>query len=549
MVYATCIYRSGTAFAQIWVMKNLLILLSLASLSCQNLEGYFKNTKDHEARVAEGEPAVRDQSITPATSYSDLFLDSAAVESYIQRQGFAAADAQQIRNFYNQRNYQFAWFASDGFTEQGRGLWNMYTVSDSTDENDKQKATKKLQARVDSLITIDTLQVTASDSAIMQTEIQLTRHFVHFAKSGKTALSVPVKKSGVMEMAEMVLKNEETKAPKNYVQLKEQLKNYYDRAKNGGWPAVSGTAAQIRKGVSSPMVAQLKKRLHASGELQEPDTTANYTPNLDSAIKTFQRRNGMKPDGRITDTILQVMNVPVEKRISQIMVNMNRMLWAPGQAPHSIEVNIPDFMLHVYENGSKAFDMPVVVGKEGSNTMMFTGDLNQIVFSPYWNIPSSIVKEELLPAMKSNPGYLKSKNMEIVEDGEVPVIRQLPGGENSLGKVKFLFPNSFDIYFHDTPAKSLFAREKRAFSHGCIRLADAQKMAVYLLRDDPDWNEEKIAKAMNSGKEQYVKLKNAVPVRINYYTAWVDESGQLNFRDDIYGHDEKVAGKLFTAMR
>jgi murein L,D-transpeptidase YcbB/YkuD len=212
-----------------------------------------------------------------------------------------------------------------------------------------------------------------------------------------------------------------------------------------------------------------------------------------------------------------------------------------------IVVNIPEFVLHLYEGKKKVWDMNVVVGKEGHNTMMFSGDLNQIVFSPYWNVPPSIVKKEILPKLASNPGYLASQNMEQVgtEDG-LPKIRQLPGEKNSLGRVKFLFPNSFNIYFHDTPAKSLFEKDKRAYSHGCIRLSDPVKMANYLLKDSPEWTPERIEEAMNSGNEKYVKLKKAVPVLITYYTAWVDDNGRLNFRDDIYTHDDKLAQKMFT---
>lgn len=189
--------------------------------------------------------------------------------------------------------------------------------------------------------------------------------------------------------------------------------------------------------------------------------------------------------------------------------------------------------------------MAVVVGKEAHSTMMFTDELNQVVFSPYWNIPPSIVKNEILPGIARNPDYLAKHNMEMVSQGSVPEIRQLPGAGNSLGKVKFLFPNSFNIYFHDTPAKSLFSKDKRAYSHGCIRLSDPAKLANYVLRNDKDWTPEKINAAMNSSKEQVVRLPKAIPVFITYYTSWVDESGMLNFRDDIYGHDKKVADKMF----
>jgi L,D-transpeptidase YcbB len=169
------------------------------------------------------------------------------------------------------------------------------------------------------------------------------------------------------------------------------------------------------------------------------------------------------------------------------------------------------------------------------------------VFAPYWNIPESIIKEEILPAMETDPEYLAEHNMEIngtLDDG-VPAIRQLPGNQNSLGKVKFLFPNSFDIYFHDTPAKSLFLKDKRAYSHGCIRLSDPKKMATYLLKDDPSWTSEKIDAAMNATEEKTVRLKRPVPVLITYYTAWVDAAGKLHFAEDIYGHDAKMYRHMF----
>ena len=204
-------------------------------------------------------------------------------------------------------------------------------------------------------------------------------------------------------------------------------------------------------------------------------------------------------------------------------------------------------MLHVWNGKTKEFDMEVIVGKEGNSTVMFSGNLEQIVFSPYWNVPESIVRNEILPSIEEYPDYLYQHDMEITgEVDSLPVIRQFPGDKNELGKVKFLFPNSFNIYFHDTPHKELFKKDQRAYSHGCIRLANAEKLAKYLLKDNSDWTSEKIQEAMKSGEEKYVKIKDPIPVLINYYTAWVDENGVLQFRKDIYGHDKKTAYKLFS---
>jgi murein L,D-transpeptidase YcbB/YkuD len=180
--------------------------------------------------------------------------------------------------------------------------------------------------------------------------------------------------------------------------------------------------------------------------------------------------------------------------------------------------------------------------------MAFSDQVSKIVFSPYWNIPQSIVQNEIKPAMQKDPAYLKKKNMEIVkQDDSLPQIRQLPGKDNALGRVKFLFPNSFDIYLHDTPNKELFAQQNRALSHGCIRVAKPDSLAHYILRGQTEWTPEKIAAAMNSDKEQTVEVKKPVPVAITYYTSWIDEKGRMNFRKDIYGYDKKTGERMFIS--
>lgn len=192
--------------------------------------------------------------------------------------------------------------------------------------------------------------------------------------------------------------------------------------------------------------------------------------------------------------------------------------------------------------------MDVVVGADATRTVIFSDTLSRIVFSPYWGVPTSIVQNEVLPAMKKDPNYLSKKGMERIGGSDAnPLIRQKPGAGNALGRVKFLFPNSYSIYFHDTPSKGAFARESRAFSHGCIRLSKPQDLADYLLRNDSTWTPEKIKKAMFGEKEITVNLPKAErrPVMIGYFTAWVD-NGQLNFRDDVYGNDAKLAAELFV---
>ncbi|MDQ3844558.1 MAG: L,D-transpeptidase family protein [Bacteroidota bacterium] len=557
------------SFAKLITMKYLIIYsVTLCHLfvfaSCQNVEGSTQNREDNTGDNKEKVKKItaRDRSITRDNSYSDLFLDSIAVETFIKEKKIADSIARRMRSFYNARNYQFAWFNSEGLTEQTRGFWNLhdYVTTYGSDTTLKEKA---LQKKMDRLIVEENLRMNAADKATQQTELTLTQHFIQYmlnnfekgyVKRKEMERFIPSKKTDVLYQADSLL-NKKHKDDKyfedvneNYGALKNQLGKYFNIAKQGGWQPISISGKSLKKGMSTPAVAALKKHLYLTGDLPVADSTQVFNDTLETAVKSFQARHGYTPDGVVGPAILKELNVPAEARLQQILMNMERMRWMPNEPQGNlIVVNIPEFVLHVYEGKKKAWDMNVVVGKEGHNTMMFTGDLNQIVFSPYWNVPQSIVEKEILPAMQKDPDYLTKQNMEIIgNEGGLPVIRQLPGPKNSLGRVKFLFPNSFNIYFHDTPAKSLFSRDKRAYSHGCIRLGEPEKMAQYLLRDNPEWTPEKIEEAMNSDKEKYVRLKHPVPVFITYYTAWVDDNGQLNFREDIYKHDESLAKKIFT---
>ena len=550
-------------FAKLNNMKNVFFYAAmLCSLlgSCQNNDSKAQDD-ENEKDPAKKNISKRDYSINRTNSYSTLFLDSVTMEKFIAGKKIPDSLARRMRSFYNTRNYQFAWFSGDGFTEQALAFWNLHDYV-TTYDNDTSLRDKALQKRMDALIAEEDLSV-GNPASYANTELTLTQHFIQYmltnfdkgyVKRKEMERFIPYKKQDPMAVADSLLnkKHKDNKyfedVNEPYKLLKDQLSRYYTIAKQGGWPQITATKKSLKKGASDPAVALVKRRLHVTGEMPGNDTSQVFNDTLENAVKIYQTSLGYKPDGIVTAQLIKDMNVPIQKRLQQILMNMGRMRWMPVEpSGQLIVVNIPEFVLHMYEGKSKAFDMNVVVGKEGHNTMMFNGDLNQIVFSPYWNVPPSIVSKEILPKLASNPGYLASQNMEQVgtEDG-LPKIRQLPGPTNSLGRVKFLFPNSFNIYFHDTNAKSLFEKDKRAFSHGCIRLAEPEKMANYLLRNNPEWTPERIEDAMNSGNEQFVKLKKPVPVVITYYTAWVDDIGQLNFRDDIYTHDQKLASKSFV---
>jgi L,D-transpeptidase YcbB len=391
---------------------------------------------------------------------------------------------------------------------------------------------------------------------LVQTELALTAQFVNLVAENKGPVTadnyfwmVPRKKVDALQLADSLLHKEDSASGRQnaqYAALKSSLNKYYEAAKGGGWQPI--TAISGLKQGGSPAIVQLKKRLAATGDYTATDTSNVYSDSLATAVKAVQEQFGQMPTGQVSDSLLTELNIPAQQRVQQILVNMNRALWLSQPTDSTrITVNIPAQELVVYSDSGKVMTMPVIVGKEGSGTMAFNDKISTVVFSPYWNIPRSIVQRQILPAQRNDPNYLKQHNMEIVNHADsIPEIRQRPGKDNSLGQVKFIFPNTFDIYLHDTPHKDLFAQQNRALSNGCIRVAHPDSLAQFILRGQPEWTPEKIAAAMNSGKEQQVAVKNKVPVSITYYTAWADASGRLHFRNDLYGYDAKTAGLMFT---
>ena len=276
------------------------------------------------------------------------------------------------------------------------------------------------------------------------------------------------------------------------------------------------------------------------------DTSDFYNNELLNAVIMAKTSFGLKADGVIDKNLIAQLNITVEERIKQILINLERMKWMPEMPSNFLLANIPEYRLHVIEKGKEVLAMNIVVGKAANRTIIFSDQLKYVVFSPYWNIPRSIVKNEIYPAMKRNSSYLQRNNMEVTSfSNGLPIVRQKPGNSNALGHVKFIFPNSYNIYFHDTPSRELFNRAQRAFSHGCIRLQQPLDLAVYLLRQQPEWTNGNIKAAMNSTKEKWVTLNKIIPVFITYFTSWVDNNGLLHFTDDIYGHDKQLAAHLF----
>ncbi|MCF2489113.1 murein L,D-transpeptidase [Dyadobacter sp. CY347] len=504
------------------------------------------------------EVAKRDTSIKIENSFTQLFIDTTALARFVQSHTADDSLVNKLQNFYNRRNHQFAWFFPDGMAEfvpTFLALQNDYIYV----SGDSSLYDPALLANIDTLALRN--RIIPTDTLVVKTELALTEHFFRYtqkAYSGDRSINIqeldwfiPRKKVNAAEFLDSLLKNKGANLAsyepvnRQYNMLKEQLKIYHPLV-NEEWKELNSVKT-LKLGDSSAVIPEIKRRLALLQDLTAADSTNHFDSTLFNGVRSFQNRFGLKATGQIGAAFYKELNVPVRERIRQMLINMERIRWVPAApATDYILVNIPEYRLHMYEKGQLAFSMNAVVGSQVHSTVIFSGKLNQIVFSPYWNVPPSILKKEILPGIKRNRNYLARHNMEWNGSS----VRQKPGNSNSLGLVKFLFPNSYNIYLHDTPSKSLFSESQRAFSHGCIRLSEPKKLAEFLLRRDSTWTTDKITAAMNSGKEKYVRLRgsNEIPVFIGYFTAWVDHTGKLNFRKDIYGHDQKMAERLFASQ-
>ena len=363
-----------------------------------------------------------------------------------------------------------------------------------------------------------------------------------------------------------------------YGALRAALRTYRRIAERGGWlpipdglvlrarneDAASGDALDGGQLTSEEHEAILRiaQRLVMTGDLNESTRyeagdSARYDAVLEHAVRRFQERHGLQVDGIVGPRTTAAFNVPVEVRVRQLATNMDRWRYMPDDlGSRYVFVNIPAFELRAVENGNAAATMAVVTGKVVTPTPLMNDDISYLVFRPYWNVPDSITRNELLPKLADDPDLLIKERFEVVDgwgqstsvvdpqdvvwdkaQEDFPYrLRQEPGAQNALGLVKFMFPNKDNIYLHDTPSQQRFRARRRAYSHGCVRVENPVALADFLLRDHPDWTEHDIRAAMASGDRQIVSLKRSVPVYLSYFTTWA-EGGKVEFRDDVYGLD------------
>ena len=481
-----------------------------------------------------------------------------------------------VERFYRRRNYRPAW-REDGGTIQAEPL--MRAVEDAHD--DGLTPDHYHLDLIKSLLAKGGKESFADAATLVDLELLLTDTFLAlgchlsggcvnpvtieaewFAKQRNvdvpSALEQALKKKQVREALAMMRPEQVS-----YERLRQALALYRELSLKGEWPQVSAGPV-LKKDAVSDRVVELRKRLAASRDLEaEEGTEASlFDTRLKQSVISFQKRHGLKADGIVGSATLDALNVPLSDRIRQIELNMERLRWILGNIERRcIIVNIANFELDVLEGGKSILSMRVVVGKPYWDTPVFTARMTYLIINPSWTVPERIARKELLETIKKDPHYLTEQNIttlrgwgsqeeemdpEAINWSKVTAknlpyrFRQEPGPQNPLGSLKFMFPNKFDIYLHDTPVKRLFSENVRTFSHGCTRIEKPLELAVYLLQGDPSWTHEAILAAIEEGTEQEVRIPIPLNVHFFYLTAWVDEQGAVQFRNDIYGRDKRL---------
>lgn len=503
-------------------------------------------------KKSENIPAGNKENIS---SPEDMAFDSTHVETFFGKYPKLEKYKPEVESLYRKHQFHYVWFDKNGINEFGNLLHNKIN----------NLAQEGVQTAIPYKEKLDEIYDDADNNQKPDIDIELLNSALYFFYADKVyhgldaqktkdmGWYLPRKKQSYVSYLDSLLINpslinkDEKGVLGQYYLLKDVLQKYRQIEQKGGWKAITvdPEVKSYKPGDSATAIAQIRQRLFVTGDITTDSKSAVYDSVLAAGILKYKKRSGNTLNKTILPEHIKDMNVTVAERIKTIMVNMERCRWISNditKARELIVINIPAYELTFLRDGKSVLKSKVVVGKALNKTVIFSAPMKYIVFRPYWNVPASILKKEILPAIEKNPNYLAEHDMEWKDD----YVRQKPGPENSLGLVKFLFPNSNAIYLHDTPAKSLFSQEDRAFSHGCIRVAKPKELAAMIMKDDKNWNPEKIEAGMNSGEEYWYTLKNKIPVYIGYFTAWVDADGVVHFYEDVYDRDETLARLLFN---
>ncbi|MGQ3086702.1 L,D-transpeptidase family protein [Flavobacterium sp.] len=518
----------------------LLFGFTLTTVSCK---------KDKDKTEADANTEVHDH------DGADIPIDAAAFDPYFKKFPQYKEFEKDIRELY-QKHDHYIWHEKRGLIEFAEVLYNR--VNQLDDEGLPMKIPYK--KNLDEVFE----DAGRGEKPNMESELLISSMYMYYAKkvingldaskSRETGWFLPREKMDYVGYLDTLMKEpQKIKGDKSelfamYFNLKKGLAKYREIEKKGGWGEIvlDKGVKSLKEGDSAKAIVQIRKRLALEGYLKNDSKSAMYDSDLATGLKLYEEKHNRDFDGKIGPEMVKELNVSVKDLIRMITVNMERCRWvspAINKQQEYIVVNIPSYRMRYVKDGKPSLISRVVVGKELNKTVVFSGQMSYLVFSPYWNVPPSILEKEIMPGIAKDANYLSKHNMEW--NGKS--VRQKPGGQNSLGKVKFMFPNSNNIYLHDTPAKSLFNADDRAFSHGCVRVEKARELALAITKDQSNWSASKVDAAMNGTKETYFNLKRKIPVYITYFTALADENGNIAFFDDIYERDGRLSQFLYAA--
>jgi len=504
---------------------------------------------------------------------ADLIRYMVAINGAGQVDGVPLAVPEQVSRYYWQREFRPAWFGRDGIHIEAGELLHVLRRAESEGLPLHDYALAAIEQHL--------FGVMDDPQQLAQLDLLLTDAFIHYSRnvhSGRldprraggdwfipyTTVDAAALLSPALEQHNLLtLLTDLPPAHAGYRRLRAALQRYRAIAAEGGWPEVA-QGAILRGGVRDPRVAQLRRRLWLSGDLAtaaaaEPEL---FDAALRRAVRRFQVRHGLHDDGSVGEATLAALNVPVEQRIRQIEANMERWRWLPRQLePRHILVNMAGYELQVMEDEKTVLHMRVIVGRDYRQTPVFASSMTALVLNPHWYVPHRVFRDDILPRLQRDPEHLARLGMRLFSslrgngsevdaaaidwsavDGDTfpYTLRQGPGPHNALGRIKFLLPNRYGIFLHDTPERALFSQPARAFSSGCIRLEEPVELARYALADAARWNRAALEAAIAQGKPLTLDLPEPLPVYLLYWTAWVDAAGTLHLRDDIYGRDQRL---------
>lgn len=541
------------------------LIAALAGTLVVASSGAFAATAKPKAPAAEVQLAanfpIYDRVVDPMTAAIRAMLATAGQEgAYLDKR-----DAAGVAEYYAEQGYAPTWTVDGRLTGRAKKLIARLHEADKDGLVDVYRTPVIGRGEV----------VPASIEVTARAEVMLSRTLVTYSRHANSGVLDPAAVSQNFEydrhlpdpvavlinLATTTGDPTEALAAYNpthpeFVALRDRLAEI--RANEVERPPLVPPGKNLKLGISDARVVVLRERLKVTTSAPDPMV---FDDDVDLAVKAFQEQAGLKPDGVVGPGTLGIMNAAADDHIATILANMERWRWMPHDlGTFYVRVNIPNFNLEIYRDDKVVYTTRIVVGQTGWQTPVFSRMINHVIVNPTWNVPASIAVKEMLPKIQSNPGALNGYQVFANIDGRFRAvdpmmvdwqtvdmrriqIKQPPGERNALGSIKFMFPNPFSVYLHDTPSKSFFERDYRALSHGCMRVQNPWEFANALLADDPIVSTARLKKLVG-GPETRVNLTNEIPVHITYFTAWVDETGELKVRDDIYGHDARIEKAL-----